>query len=489
VTSVAAGPALFARVYNVLLDRSRRNADFFFMDLAEEFEQPDDETIIFKIRPGVKIAPNNLGIPERDMDAIDALRWMERIRQDENAVARAFTEPWVDSFEAPSTQEFSIRTKGPYAYFFFRIGPPLGGTIPPREFFEQDISMADKGVGAGPWALRPGSYQENGRAIVDRNPNYYGRDANGNQLPYVDTIEWTQILDRQPRRTAFLDKQIFAYGAQDRNEMEELRRQISGVQVFEDPSNTYISFTMNPTREPWTDDRIRRAAMLALNRQEYVDRIVGPEGGRINGLVHWSVPGALPEEELEQLQPYDPEQARELIRAATGNDTIRIKVMYPVTDIEFHDQHLPIWRQQMQAAGFELDEEALDFGTWLDRYTRVDYDASLSLNQIYETAEIDLDWHFSKGPQGDGNFAIGIGELFPEVDEAILESKRTVNPDELVTKVQEVQRLIYEKGPAFLPIMTWVSFTLYHPFVKNITPDLGSTGLYLTREWWLDLPS
>ena len=71
VTSVGLGPGIFPRIYNVLVDRSRLQPDFVYFDLAEEVEQPDEETYIFTIRPGVQIAPNTLGIEERDL----GMRW------------------------------------------------------------------------------------------------------------------------------------------------------------------------------------------------------------------------------------------------------------------------------------------------------------------------------------------------------------------------------------------------------------------------------
>jgi hypothetical protein len=49
-----------------------------------------------------------------------------------------------------------------------------------------------------------------------------------------------------------------------------------------------------------------------------------------------------------------------------------------------------------------------------------------------------------------------------------------------------VQRLIYEKGPSFLPIMSWYGQTLYWNFVKNIPSGLGDTQTFL-HTWWLDL--
>jgi hypothetical protein len=52
--------------------------------------------------------------------------------------------------------------------------------------------------------------------------------------------------------------------------------------------------------------------------------------------------------------------------------------------------------------------------------------------------------------------------------------------------VRETQRLIYEKGPGALPIVSWLSYTLYQPFVKGITPGLGGAVAYLNKTW-LDL--
>jgi len=487
-TSVGPATAIFPRIYNVLFSRSNVDTNFIFMDLAESMEQVDPITYTFKIRPGVKIAPNSLGIPERDMDAFDAKARFDRARADRDDLARAFTEPTLDSHQAPDASTFILKLKRPYAYFMSRLGRAMGGTIAPREFFEQGISLKDKGVGGGPFFVRPGSYEEAGGIMLDRNPNYYRKDeATGQQLPYVDGIDVARITERQTRRAAFLDRQIYTYGTETVDEAKDLERQQPRLYSVKGPVFTFISFTMNVTRDPWKDDRIRKAALYALDRKQFVDLIVGEGEGKPNGLVHWPTgPYAFSDEELEELQPHDPKRSRDLIRAATGEDKIKIKVTYPVTDIEFHDRHLPIFLQQMREAGFDIDEDPKDFGTWLGDYTRVRYDASLSPNQVYETPEITLDWQSSKGPQQDGNFAIGVGALYPEIDRALLDSREATSTEEHIKKVKDVQRLIYEKGPSFLPIMSWYAYTMYWDFVKNVSSGLGDTGTFLS-DFWLDL--
>ncbi len=488
LTSVGFAPGIFPRIYSALLDRSRIQSDVFYFDLAEELEQPDAETYLFKLRQGVKIAPNTLGIEERDMDAADVKSWFDRIDGDERAVLSPFAKQNLESVTVTDPQTVTLMTNKPYAYTLFRIGAPLGSTIPPREFFEQGLDIEAQGVGAGPFGtIKAGSFSESGGIVAQRNPNYYRTADNGDQLPYLDEIEAVRISDRQPRRVSFLDGQIDSYTAEDRAEVDGLLDDVSDALVTETANNTYIAFNMHPEKAPWNDEKIRKAAGHALNRQEFVDLIVGPEGGRPNGLVHWPLGDfALSPEELEELQPYDPARSRELIKEATGEDSIDIKVMYPVSDIQFHDKHLPIFLSQMAEAGFNIEEDVRDFGNWLVNYQNLEYDASLSLNQVYETAEIPLDWHSVNGPQGDRNFGTGIGGLYPEIEAAIADTKTKTDPDEHIAAVLETQRMIYEKGPSFLPIMSWTAFTLYHSYVKNVPTGLGATGLYLWNEAYID---
>jgi len=488
LTSVSFGPGILAKMYNALVVQSTRQPDVFYFELASEYEQPDDVTYVFTLRPGVKIAPNTLGIPERDLDSSDCVAWLDAIRAAATAVAKRFTDQWLDVYSAASPTEFTIKTKGPYAYFFFTLNTPVGGTMPPKEMLEMD--MAAKGAGAGAFVLQPDSFAETGGAILDRNVNFYRKDENNNnaQLPYIDRLEVSRITDRQPRRTAFVDGQIDSYDPETLAEVEELQNQISGLQVFEDPAFTFIALTLNPTKPPWDNDKVRRAASLALNRQQYVDVIVAG-AGKPNGLVHWPLEAyALSPEELAELQPYDPEEAKRLIQEAGFDLPLEVKFIYPAnSDIEFHNKHLPIWLQQMEAGGFKVQEDPQEFTNWLQNYTDVNYDASFSLNQIYETPEIPVDFHLSEGPTSDGNFAIGIGKLFPEVDEAIQASKSSVNPEEQVELVKDVQRLIYSKEPAFLPIMSWTDFTVRPAYAKNWPRGLGGALELYFNDMWLDI--
>jgi peptide/nickel transport system substrate-binding protein len=486
-TSVAFGPGILAKVYNYLIYRSTQDPNVIFLDLAESFEQPDEATYLFTLRANVMIPPNGLGIPERALDSSDCTAWLDATVNTDAAVAKRWTDVWLDTHTASTPTQFELKTKGPYSYLLTTMNTPVGGMIPPKEMLE--LEMEAQAVGAGPYMIEEGSFVETGGVVLVKSPtSYYTDPDNGDApLPYIDRIETSRISDRQPRRTAFVDRQIDAYDPETIDEVNQLRGQFSDLQVFEDPAFTFVAFTMNPTREPWTNDQVRMAANFALDRQEYVDVIVNG-AGRPNGLVHWPLGEyALPEEELAELQPYDPERARSMLEEAGVEVPLPVTVIYPSnSDIQFHNKHLPIWLEQMNAAGFQVQEDALEFGVWLTTYQNVDYDASLSLNQVYETPEVNLDFHSSEGPTSNGNFAIGVGELYPEIDTAIEESKGITDPAEHVEKVREVQRMIYERGPAYLPIMSWTDYTVRHGNVKNWPMGLGAAIELFTNDQWLD---
>ena len=436
--SIAGGPGYFPRVYNVPVKQSTTKNDFIFKDLAEEFEAPEPGGLewIFTIRPGVKIAPNSFGIPEREMDAEDMRVSFERIKNLPQANACQFVCNFFDSHEAsPDGKTYTVRTGKPYAYFLLNIGGTIyTAMIAPREVIEKgDDFMKQNAVGAGPYIVT--SYVEGQGITLDRNTNYYRKDDNGIQLPHYDGIDVKIIPDQAARRAAFISQQSYSYGAENIDEANELLGQYDAYEISE-PVFTYISFNMNVTKGPWADPKVRKAAMYALNRQQYID-LVYKGDAQANGLVHWPLGDtALPPEELETLQPFDPDRSKQLIKEATGEDSIKVKVVFSTAQIEELPEHLPIFIEQMKNAGFDVQQDPRDLASWLGDYRTKNYDASFSLNQIYETAEIPLDFQHSKGPAGSEIYATGVQD--PAIDAIIDATKRVTNFDDRVKAMRSL---------------------------------------------------
>jgi peptide/nickel transport system substrate-binding protein len=425
----------------------------------------------------VKITPNDLGVPERDMEPEDVRQTLERIKSMPAATNHSFAAEYIDAVTVED-RRVTVRTTRPYAWFLNRIGLYFNA-IAPRELYEGDTDrLTNAAAGAGPLRLR--RVAENDAAAFDRNPNFYRRDpANNNaQLPYVDGLDVRVIFDRATLRTGFQSGQIHAYmtgsGAEARG--------LTDAVIARDPFFAFIAFTMNHQRAPFGDPRVRRAVARAINRQAFVDLVYGGDA-QADGIVQWSLGAyALPPEELAQLQPFNLEEARSLVREVGG---IRFPMVYPAeTPVLEHNQHLPIFIEQMRAAGIEIDLVPQDFGLWVETLQKLDYTATLNLNQIYETPEIPLDIHTESGPFGDGTYLRGLGD--PDIERAVEKVAESLDYDERVEAVHEAQRVIYEKDPVSLPLVTPYLHMAWSKKVKNIPAGIG-TSSYMVNTYWMDV--
>jgi peptide/nickel transport system substrate-binding protein len=473
---IAVASAYFPRVYNVLVSQSATRPEFVVHDLAESFEIPDERTFIFKIRPGVTIAPNSLGVPERDLDGEDVRVSLERVKADGGASNNAFARLHVDSVTV-AAGTVRIEAPAPYAWFLNRIGISFN-TIAPRELLTGDLSrLTHAAAGAGPFRLM--SITEGEVARFDRNPNYYRHDeTNGDaRLPYVDGLDVRVIFDKATQRAAFQSGQVHAYMTGSKADAESLQ----GAIVARDPALTFNAFTMNPERGQFADPRVRRAISRAIDRQAYVD-LVYEGDAQANGIVHWPLGSyALPPEELATLQPYDVEEARRLVSEVGG---IRLRLMYPAGAVILeHDAHVPIFLDQMRQAGIEVEEDPQPFSTWVENIKELDYDCTLNLNQIYETPEIPLGIHTSSGPFGDGTYLRGLGD--PEIERAVEGVNRELDTARRIELVHEAQRVIYAKDPVSLPLVSPINNIAWRRSVKNIPTGIGTTS-FLINTYWLD---
>ncbi|HEY8173784.1 MAG TPA: ABC transporter substrate-binding protein [Dehalococcoidia bacterium] len=474
---VAVASAYFPRVYNVLVNQSATKPEFMYMDLAESFEIPDANTFIFKIRPGVRIAPNELGVPERDLDGEDVRVTLERLKTDGATNNHAFARDYIDTITV-GDGTVTVTTPAPYAWFLNRIGL-FFNTIVPREALTGDLSKLQlKTAGAGAYRLM--SVTEGESARFERNPNYYRKDAanGGAQLPYIDALDVRTIYDRATQRTAFQSGQIHLFMTGSGAEA----RSLSDAVVARDPNFNYISFTMNPKRPPFDDPRVRRAISRAINRDVYADIVYGGDA-QPDGMVQWSLGAyALPADELtSKYQPFDVDEAKRMTEAVGG---IKFKMMFPAdTPILEHSLHLPIFLEQMRAAGIEVEQDAQEFTTWIENYRSLNYQCSLALNQIYETPELPLAFHTSGGPFGDKSYIQGLGDA--EIDAAVKRTSGLLDFDERVTAVHDAQRVIYDKDPMMLPLVTPYSHFAWRKNVRNIPTGIGTTG-YLINTMWME---
>jgi peptide/nickel transport system substrate-binding protein len=101
---------------------------------------------------------------------------------------------------------------------------------------------------------------------VTRNPNYWGKDANGLQLPYLDEVRWNVVPDAGVQvanlETGAAD--IVAVPATD------VDRLAANYQIDEFVGTNWWGLYVNQARPPMDDVHFRRAVAFALDKDALV---------------------------------------------------------------------------------------------------------------------------------------------------------------------------------------------------------------------------
>lgn len=124
-------------------------------------------------------------------------------------------------FQALNDSTFVIYLTQPFSVFLNILTMKYFSVIPYEAIDYYKKSFRNHPVGTGPFMLK--QWEEGNRLILVKNPNYFEKDAEGNQLPYLDAIVVSFIKDKETAFIEFLnDKLDMISGAEALNINEVL---------------------------------------------------------------------------------------------------------------------------------------------------------------------------------------------------------------------------------------------------------------------------
>src|SRR3989454_1443439 len=174
-------------------------------DLAERWEEPDDRTVVFYLRKGVRWQ-NKPPVNGRELIAEDVKFTYDRFLTEKANPLRYMLDP-VDRVEVVDRYTVRFRLKEPFVWLVSVLANPTGTWIVPREAVEKygDLKRPESAIGAGPFILE--RYEPNVKATYRRNPDYFR-----SPLPWVDGVEWIVMEDESVQLAAYSTGQIDAAG-------------------------------------------------------------------------------------------------------------------------------------------------------------------------------------------------------------------------------------------------------------------------------------
>jgi peptide/nickel transport system substrate-binding protein len=213
---------------------------------------------------------------------------------------------------------------------FVKIGGPEWDEL--TEDQQTDYHYA---CGTGPYYIS--EFEAGQKVVLSKNEDYYDTDAEGNALPYLDSITFLYIADFTNVVTQFTSGKLDIFGSNRANIVNDSEAQqiaTSGTDYYVDSvaSSQPEYLAMKCNQEPFNDIRVRKALQLAIPMSEIHSQLLNLAGEpELSGLwnpttTEWSTADSW-SDELVASYTYDPEQAKALLEEAGYPDGFEFTVV------------------------------------------------------------------------------------------------------------------------------------------------------------------
>jgi len=260
-----------------------------------DYNEVGDE-VTFHLRPKLKFSD---GTP---VNAQAVKLYLERAKAQRNsALAGDLTS--IDSVRVESELDVVLHLTQVDHQIPLLLGQRVAQITSPKA--AQDLKALNGfPVGAGPFKvveLVPESH-----VFLKKNPDYWNAD----QI-FIDEVRVYAGTD-PAMVVSSIQTGVYDFAGLDASQVKAAES--AGLDVVIQPGFNAANIAVNRNKKPFDDARVLEAARYAINRQEFVDKVTLGYGSATNqpfpkGYVAY-------DEESENLWPYDPEKAKQLLKDA-----------------------------------------------------------------------------------------------------------------------------------------------------------------------------
>jgi peptide/nickel transport system substrate-binding protein len=294
-----------AGVYSGLLQADPNDPTKIVPDLAERYQASSDGlTYTFHLRKDVKWHDG------KPFTSADVKASLDRVLDPNFKSPRcgAMLKPLVASVEAAGPHTVSVRLKFPAAPFIPSIASAWC-RIAAKHVLDKhgDLTKPEAQIGTGPFKFK--RYERGSVIEWERNPDYFVKG-----LPYLDGVKQFVLVGAARQLAAAKAGQVVLWDTwppMKKSQADELKAaRGDAVELFQWPINTIYMVHFNTTKPPFNNKDVRRAAFLAVDRQELFAKAMEGSGvpcGLMDPKLHGDY--ALPLAEVQKLpgcrQPKD----------------------------------------------------------------------------------------------------------------------------------------------------------------------------------------
>lgn len=446
-------------------------------ELAESWEVEEDGALYrFHLRDDVTWHD---GTP---FTAADVKFSFEEVLLDLHSRTKASVGASIESIEAPDDLTVEFRFAQPYAPLLQQLNV-TEAPIVPRHIYEGTDPMTNPAnlepIGTGPFRFV--SYMTGSEIRMEKNTDYF-EDG----LPLLDEVVMRVIPEEGSRVVALEAGDVDWLFETPGPDLDRLRSS-GDFDFLETPvnpggANCIMTVSFNLDRPIFNDVRVREAIGHALDREQFVERVLFGQGSVAEAPISSGIPFAHGDVELPG---FDAEEAARLLdEAGWGQDGDGIRTAQGVegvddgTALAFDFLHFPTFtpyaellRAQLREVGAEVTLEPLEPPVFAETvFTNRDFDTNIISYCNATDPEIGVRRMFTTSNIGPVPFSNSSAYRNDRVDALFDEAQATVSIDERTDIYQQIQEIVAAELP-YLWIVETVAVRTFDADCRDFGPS------------------
>jgi peptide/nickel transport system substrate-binding protein len=418
---------IMLNIYDTLVRVDQNNK--IVPDLATSWAYTSPTQIVFTLRTGVKFQD---GTPFN----ADAVAFnINRILSTPTSPRASEIAP-VKDVVVVDASHVRFDLKQPFSPLLAALSDRAGMMLSPTAVKKEGASLANAPIDAGTGPFMFSSWVKGSQLTLKRNPNYWQKDSQGVQLPYLSSIVYHPITNETVEYTNLQTGTINVSDTVDGNDVQSAKNNPS-LTYKQIPGLGFYGFELNTKAAPFNNVNARQAVEWGVNRQEIVNNVLKNVGTVAQGPIP---PTSWAYQKNFAPYSYNVNNAKTAL-AKTGQTKLSFTLLIS-SGSPLNEQEAEYIQSELQPVGITVNIKQETFATLLSDTIAHNFQASL------------LNW--SGRPDPDGNmysyFHTGGGNnnmqySNPHVDTLLEAARETNNQQQRTTDYQQAQQQIMQDAP------------------------------------------
>ncbi|WP_010522329.1 ABC transporter substrate-binding protein [Aquimarina agarivorans] len=251
-------------------------------DIAKHWEISEDlKTYTFTLRNDVyfhKHVQFNTQDSTRTVVADDFTFSFDRLKDPKVASPGNWVLDKVESYQAINDTVFQIKLTQAFPAYLGLLSMRYCSVIPKEIVTHYGNEFRRNPIGTGPFQFK--AWEENTKLVFRRNPLYFEKDKNGQQLPYLEAVAITFLPDKQSEFLQFIQGNLDLMNDIDSSFKDDLLTQTGKLQprytnkiiLEKSPflNSVYIGFYLGESDMPVNNINLRKAINYSFDRKAMI---------------------------------------------------------------------------------------------------------------------------------------------------------------------------------------------------------------------------